>query len=162
MLLEGSSLGRIADDASFPTETDLEAKFVLNFKDTPGTALVACSAQNIDRVVTVYRAAKRCERQLVVDAYAAEVLKATGYASIPKPADDWHNVKVFIPHRQRVSLKKHGIASLVDGYKGRRIWPENLKAEAPRIVMLIRPWMLDELGTRGVLDGARVIWSPCL
>lgn len=34
-----------------------------------GIGLVACSAQNIDRVVSVYRAAKRSGRQLLVDAY---------------------------------------------------------------------------------------------
>jgi ribonuclease J len=52
--------------------------FVDRFKATAGMALVACSAQNIDRVVTVYRASKRTGRTLIVDAYAAEVLKATG------------------------------------------------------------------------------------
>ena len=78
MLTEGSSLGRLADDQSFPSESALEERFVDRFKGTSGMALVACSAQNIDRVVTVYRAAKRTGRTLIVDAYAAEVLKATG------------------------------------------------------------------------------------
>jgi ribonuclease J len=85
MLMEGSSLGRLADDQSFPSEVALEETFVDRFKATAGMALVACSAQNIDRVVTVYRAAKRTGRTLIVDAYAAEVLKATGQDSIPKP-----------------------------------------------------------------------------
>jgi ribonuclease J len=159
MLMEGSSLGRLPDDGSFETESDLEELFLDRCRTTSGAVLVACSAQNIDRVVTIYRAAKRSGRQLVVDAYAAEILKATGYASIPKPADDWADVKVYIPQRQRVMLKKTGLAPLVESYKGRRIWPEHLVEEAGRSVFLIRPWMMDGLDRLGALADARVIWS---
>lgn len=59
MLMEGSSLGRLADNEEFPTESALERIFVERFKTTPDMVLVACSAQNIDRVVTIYRAAKQ-------------------------------------------------------------------------------------------------------
>jgi ribonuclease J len=62
MLMEGSSLGRLTDGQSFPTEEALEGIFVARFQATSGMALVACSAQNIDRVVTVFRAALLCER----------------------------------------------------------------------------------------------------
>ena len=155
MLMEGSSLGRIGDDASFPTESALENLFIDRFKTTRGAAFVVCSAQNIDRVVTIYRAAKQSNRQLVVDAYAAEVLKATGHPSIPKPADDWHDVKVFIPQAQRVFLKKTGLASLVDAYRGRRLWPSQLPREALKSVFLIRPWMFDAFERLGIVGGAR-------
>jgi ribonuclease J len=159
MLLEGSSLGRLADDAVFPTESDLEQTFVTQFNATPGMALVACSAQNIDRVVTVYRAAKRTGRTLIIDAYAAEILKATGYGSIPTPTDDWTNIAVYIPQSQRVQLKKKGIAQIVDSYRGFRLWPEQLADLAPRSVMLFRGWMLNDLSRANALHGARVFWS---
>jgi ribonuclease J len=48
----------LSDDETFPSEEDLEETFVTRFEQTEGIALVACSAQNIDRVVTIYRAAK--------------------------------------------------------------------------------------------------------
>jgi ribonuclease J len=159
MLMEGSSLGRLPDDGVFETEQDLERRFIESFKTTPGMALVACSAQNIDRVVTVYRAAKQTGRTLIVDAYAAEVLAATGYDSIPKPEVGWSNIAVYIPQMQRVSLKRAGIAALVDGYRGFRLWPEQLAELAPRSVMLFRGWMMKDLERAGALDGARVFWS---
>lgn len=159
MLMEGSSLGRLADDATFETEQDLEQRFVERFATTAGMALVVCSAQNIDRVVTLYRAAKRTGRTLIVDAYAAEVLKATGQPSIPKPAPGWTNIAVFVPQRQRVHLVRTGIAALVDDYRAFRCWPENLAAAAPNAVMLFRDWMLDDLDRAGALAGATVIWS---
>lgn len=159
MLMEGSSLGRLADDQSFPTEAALEETFVDRFKSTAGMALVACSAQNIDRVVTVYRAAKRTGRTLIVDAYAAEVLKATGQDSIPKPVAGWSDLAVFIPQGQRIQLVKKNIASLVDSYRGFRLWPEQLAEHAPRSVMLFRGWMMRDLDRAKALSGASVFWS---
>lgn len=159
MLMEGTSLGRLPDDGQFATEDDLEQTFVERFQATSGIALVACSAQNIDRVVTVYRAAKRTGRTLIIDAYAAEVLKATERDSIPKAVEGWPNIAVFIPHAQRIQLKRKGIAPLVDGYRGFRLWPEQLAELATRSVMLFRPWMLKDLERAGALDGARVLWS---
>jgi ribonuclease J len=159
MLMEGSSLGRLADDQSFPSEAALEEIFVDRFKETAGMALVACSAQNIDRVVTIYRAAKRTGRTLIVDAYAAEVLKATDKDSIPKPVAGWPNLAVFIPQGQRIQLLKKNIASLVDSYRGFRLWPEQLAEHASRSVMLFRGWMMRDLDRAKALTGARVFWS---
>jgi len=138
MLMEGSSLGRLTESERFPTEEELKRIFIDRFKTTPGMVLVACSAQNIDRVVTIYRAANRAERTLIVDAYAAEVLKATGNDHIPKPVRGWRNLAVFIPQAQRVHLKRRGIAPIVDSYRGFRLWPEQLAEHAPRSVMLFR------------------------
>jgi len=159
MLMEGSSLGRLGDDEQFPTEEELEPHFIERFKATPGMVLVACSAQNIDRVVRIYRAAKRSGRTLIVDAYAAEVLKATGSEHIPKPVRGWPNIAVYIPHFQRLQLKEKGIAPIVDSYRGFRLWPEKLAEHAPRSVMLIRPWMLHDLDRANAMTNARVIWS---
>jgi ribonuclease J len=159
MLMEGSSLGRLADGESFPTEKALERIFIERFKTTPGMVLVACSAQNIDRVVTIYRAAKQTGRTLIVDAYAAEVLKATGNDHIPKPVHGWPNIAVFIPQAQRVHLVKKKIAPIVDSYRGFRLWPQQLAEHAPHSVMLFRRWMLRDLDRAKALARARVIWS---
>ncbi len=159
MLMEGSSLGRLADSETFPTEVELECIFVDRFRTTPGMVLVACSAQNIDRVVTIYRAAKRTGRTLIVDAYAAEILKATGYDRIPKPVRDWSNIAVFIPQAQRIHLVRKNIAPIVNSYRGFRLWPGQLAEHAPRSVMLFRPWMLRDLERAEALSGARIIWS---
>ena len=87
------------------------------------------------------------------------MLKATGYDSIPKPEQGWPNLAVYIPQAQRVQLVKKGIAPLVDSYRAFRLWPGQLADEAPRSVMLFRPWMLSDLERAKALSGARVIWS---
>ncbi|RVD55386.1 MBL fold metallo-hydrolase [Mesorhizobium sp. M2D.F.Ca.ET.185.01.1.1] len=159
LLMEGSSLGRLPRERRFETETDIEQRLVEVLSATEGMLVVACSVQNIDRVVSVYRAAKRSGRQLLVDAYGAEILKATDTASIPKPSGDWDDVKVYIPQFQRRLLVRNGIAHLVDSYKGRRIFPEKLSGQASKSVMIVRPWMLTDLQEVGALEGARAVWS---
>jgi ribonuclease J len=159
MLMEGSSLGRLDEHQRFPTEQELEEVFVDRFKSTSGMALVACSAQNIDRVVSVYRACKRTGRVLLIDAYAAEILKAIDHNSIPKPTSDWSNIAVYLPQSQRRQLVRKGIASIVDSYRDLRIWPNELSAQSGNLTMLFRGWMLGDLERANALQGACVIWS---
>ena len=78
---------------------------------TKGLHFVWTSSQNIDRLVTIFRAATRTGRVLLIDLYTAVVLEATGRDSIPQ--SDWDDVRFYIPQRQRVTLRmlspsKHG------------------------------------------------------
>src|SRR6185437_5376428 len=63
------------------------------------------------------------------------------------------------PAAQRRQLVRKGIASIVDSYKGLRIWPEQLKDQAGHLAMLFRGWMFNDLEAANALEGARVIWS---
>jgi ribonuclease J len=157
LLMEGSSLGRLDRDRTFPTEAEVEATFVEIFRRTEGMALVAASAQNIDRMVSLYRACKRAGRVLVIDLYAAEVLRATANSNIPQ--SDWPNVAVYVPHYQRVRIKQSGRFDLLEPHKGQRTFSERLKDLAPRAAFLFRPAMLRDLDRADCLAGARAIWS---
>jgi len=157
MLMEGSSFGRLDPNRVFPEETAVEQRFVDLFQETDGLALAAASAQNIDRMVSLYRACKRTGRTLVIDLYSAEILRATGNSNIPQP--DWPNIAVYVPHYQRVQIKRSGRFDLLDQHKSQRIFAEQLKALAPRAAMLFRPAMLDDLDRAECLSGARAIWS---
>lgn len=156
-LMEGSSLGRLTPEAHFPTEADIEARFVEAFDRTAGMALVAASAQNIDRMVTVYRAAKRTGRTLIIDLYAAEILRATGNPNIPQ--SHWPDVALYVPHYQRVQIKRSGRFDLLDLHDRNRLYPEALAAIASRASFLFRPAMLRDLGKADCLSGALAIWS---
>ena len=66
MLMEGSSLGRLDPTQRFPAEADVETKLVERFRQD-GFVGVCASAQNIDRVISLYRACKRTGRTLLLD-----------------------------------------------------------------------------------------------
>ena len=157
MLMEGSSLGRLKPDQVFPTESEIEAQLEQVFR-TPGFVGVCASAQNIDRMVSIYRACKRTGRTLVLDLYAAEVLAATGKDSIPKAG--WENTAIYVPEYQRRHIVRNKLFHLLPGYKQHRIFREKLAALVPKAVMLFRPAMVPDIDK--ITDawmGARIVWS---
>jgi ribonuclease J len=157
MLMEGSSLGRLGPGELFPTEREIEDRLVERFQ-TPGFVGVCASAQNIDRVVSIYRACKRTGRTLVLDLYALEVLAATENPNIPSAG--WQNVAVYVPEYQRRHIKRTERFDIVDRYKPHRIYRDKLSEIAVRAVMLFRPAMVSDIDVvQGAWDGARMIWS---
>lgn len=157
MLLEGSSFGRLDPEHSFPTEADVEQQFVDLFSATAGLKLVAASAQNIDRMVSLYRACKRTGRTLLIDLYAAEILRATGNPNIPQ--SNWPGVSVYVPQYQRIQIKKSSRFDLLDPHRTQRIFVEHLAATASNAAMLFRPAMLRDLAEANALASAHVVWS---
>lgn len=157
LLMEGSSIGRLDSEDRFPTETELEAILVDEMKAASGLVLAYASAQNIDRVVTVFRAAKRSGRTLIIDLYAAAVLAATGNKNIPQ--SDWKDVRLFVPNWQRRRIAKDKLFDLLHAHDANRIFPEGLAEAASKSVLLFRPSMSGDLERAECLEGARLIWS---
>jgi len=157
LLLEGSSFGRLDLDQRFPTECEIETRLAERMKETADLVLVAASAQNIDRVVSIFRAARSTGRTLVVDLYAAEILRATGRETVPQTS--WPDVVTFVPFHQRVKVKKTERFDLLETHGSGRIFAEALTAHPGRYVVLFRASLLDDLVRAGCLGGARAIWS---
>jgi ribonuclease J len=157
MLMEGSSLGRLQPDQAFPSEAEIEAQMVERFRQ-PGFVGVCASAQNIDRVVSIYRACKRTGRTLVLDLYALEVMAATGNEHIPHAG--WQNLTAYVPEYQRRQIKAIERFDIVDRYRGHRIYREALRNIIGRAVMLFRPAMVSDIDLMpGAWTDARMIWS---
>lgn len=72
LLCEGTALGR--SDESAQTEAELELEIAERLESTNGIALFQCASQNIDRLVTFYKAARRAKRSMVIDRYTAATL----------------------------------------------------------------------------------------
>ena len=104
LITEGTNLG---SDKPVTTEVELEGKFVNLFKRTKRRVFVAWSAQNIDRTVTLYRAAKRTGRTLVIDLYTADVLDRIS-AGTRVPRVGFTNLKVVVTRRLRGYYRKIG------------------------------------------------------
>jgi ribonuclease J len=157
MLMEGSSLGRLQPDQAFPSESDIEAQMVERFRQ-PGFVGVCASAQNIDRVVSIYRACKRTGRTLLLDLYALEVMAATGNENVP--CAGWPNLKVYVPEYQRRRIKDDERFDITDRYKEHRIYRETLQNIIGNTVMLFRPAMVNDIDRMpGAWADARMIWS---
>lgn len=94
LIMEGTNLGT---DKPVISEAELEDAFVELAWATPRHVFVQWSAQNIDRTVTLFRAAKRTGRKLVVDLYGADVLRRIAAGTrLPVPGADFPELKVVI------------------------------------------------------------------
>ena len=92
LIIEGTNLGT---DKPVQTEAALEDDFVELFGRTAGRVFVAWSGQNIDRTVTLYRAAKKTRRPLVIDLYTADVLDRIAEGT-RLPRAGFPNLKVVV------------------------------------------------------------------
>ena len=157
LLMEGTTIGRTGTGMGFPTESDLEGEFVEVFEETEGIHFVWASAQNVDRIVTIFRAAKRSGRVLLIDLYTAVVLEATGRDSIPQSS--WDEVRLYVPQSQRVHILKNALFDDLHRHGKNRVFPEALPALSKRAVMLFRPMMRRDSGVQSVLEGAGFSYS---
>ena len=157
LMMEGTTIGRSGTMEGAETEAELEVRFVDAFRATRGTHFVWASAQNIDRIVTVFRAAKRAGRLLFIDLYTAVVLEATGKDTIPQSW--WDDVRVYVPFGQRLHIREHRLFDDLRRHSANRVYPEGLAASRDRAVMLFRPLLMRDQGIGTILDGAALTYS---
>jgi ribonuclease J len=124
-----------APELTLLTESDVEIQLADTLWATTGLVVVLGSAQNIDRLVTVYRATLHADRDLVVDLYTAEIAAATDRPSIPVVGEGWPRVHVYAPLRQRVRVKDSGEFDRVDRIRDRRLYAEQLRERAGELVL---------------------------
>lgn len=145
------------DDATFETEAQLEERFVDLCHRTEGAVVAFGSAQNLDRLVTVFRAAKRSGRTLVIDLYGATVAAATRQ-TIPQPG--FAGLRVYVPQRQRVRVKESEQFWRVGDIRPHRVFPEELASDTGRWLFHVPSSTGYELLRARVLDArGTAVWS---
>lgn len=155
-VMEGTRLSR--PSGRNITEPDVEEGLTALYGQTRGMVMVFYSAQNIDRLVSVFRATKRADRLLVLDLYGAAVAAATGRMTVPQP--DWHRIRVLLPHAQRRRIE-HGQEALEDyaAMRENRIYHRQLAAQASNLVLTMRGSMTREIERARCLEGSAAVWS---
>jgi ribonuclease J len=103
LFLEGTMLHRSNDQ--FPDETAVEDAIFQTIRQQKNISFLLASSQNIDRIVSAYRACKRAGKLLVIDIYTAWVLEQLRQITQNTPAMDWPEIRVFAGHSQDQRLK---------------------------------------------------------
>ena len=158
LLLEGTTIGR--ESKPFKTEDEIENDFVKVFQEQNKINLTYTSGQNIDRIVSIFRACKRTNKILVVDVYVAKILKELSrFAKIPYPSKEFENLKVMFAHYTDKRLTKEGNDKILFEFKHYKITKEEIGNQADKIVMLVRPSMQKDLENIKGIDGGNLIYS---
>ena len=92
MVMEGTVLGQPPRESM--TETDVETRLESLASAHDDLVLMICSSQNLDRLVSTYKAAAHSGRVLVIDLYTAFILKELLCVSERLPQFHWRNVRV--------------------------------------------------------------------
>lgn len=149
LIVEGTNLGV---DKPVVTETELEAAFTALAREVPGHLFVNWSAQNIDRTVTLFRAARRSNRKLVVDLYCADVLERLApNTGIPRPGDRrFGEMQVLITSSGKRIFARQGRSAWADG-QARQPWATSRsRLSGGRAIIMIRDSMIAEFENGGL------------
>jgi len=157
LLMEGTTLGRSGIDNIYPSEDDLEKQFIDHFNSTKGISFVWTSGQNIDRLVTIYKACRQTGKTLVLDLYTANIVRSLNNPRIPQPG--WKQLKVFVPKFQKIKIKEKRMFDFVREFSSCRIYPEEIEQMAPELVVLFRPSMVRDFDKFPSLGKSTLIYS---
>ncbi len=136
LICEGTMLDR--QDESPVLEQDLEATLVDILRDSDQPVFLFASGQNIDRLVTAFRACKQTGRTLVIDLYTAYILDKLKAISDSLPQADWPNVRVKYWNAHADFLVAADQKQFLFKIKASRISMDELKTLAPKTLFLSR------------------------
>ncbi len=157
LLMEGTLFGERSEERVI-SENELEKRFIKIIGETKGIVLVTTGSQNIDRLVTIFKAAKQTKRMLIIDFYTAEVLDRMGkYARLPQAS--WPRIRVCYPQRIGDRFERIGLKDILERHRENGISWKWLKEIEGRVVMLIRAGFLWDLETFLDLKGGSWIYS---
>jgi len=133
LIMEGSMIGR--EEGLYPDETSVEEALVRQMCANKRICFIFTSSQNLDRIISIFRAAKRSGRILVIDLYTAFVLEKLSGLSPNIPQFNWESVRVFFlyHHAQRLAELDEQI---LYRYAKRRIKPKEIYVEPENKVIL--------------------------
>jgi ribonuclease J len=105
----------------------------------PALVLATFSALDVDRIVTLYKAAQKAGRIFVVDAYTAFVLYLIGrQAKVPKPAKEF-GIRVYFNHL----FEHRNLDNIREKFQDERIELPEILAEPTKHLMVFRPSMIE-------------------
>ena len=159
LLLEGSMLGR--ENGQYQDEKAVEERMVNLFRGKENIAFVFCSSQNIDRLVSIYRAVRRSGSLLVIDLYTAYILDRLSTVSKHLPQFDWGEVRVKYFQSHAKVLVGSNQKELLYKYKRAKIEIEDIDKNKQNIVMLMRDNSIFRACLRKLtnLEGAMAVYS---
>lgn len=159
LLMEGSMLGR--SEHLYNNEGEIEERIVEIFKESKTVTFLFASSQNIDRLVSAYRACLKADSIFVIDLYTAFILDKLNKISKGIPRFDWKNIRIkFLKYHADI-LAKANLKELLYLYNERKIDMDEINEKRDRILMLARDNSIFPLIVKKInaIQGAKIIYS---
>jgi ribonuclease J len=159
LLMEGSMLGR--DETAYKKEDDIEARIVEILKEQNNITFLFLSSQNIDRLVSAYRACLQTGTTFVIDIYTAFILQKLREVSKKIPQFNWEKIRVKFFKYHADKLAGAGYKELLYIYNRQKIEMDELNEKKKNILMLAKDNSIFPLIIKNISDpeGAKIIYS---
>ncbi len=158
LLMEGTTIGR--GNQTSKTEVEIENEMHCKFTEPGKANLVLTSGQNIDRLVSIYKACKKANKILVIDVYIANVLATLSkFAGLPHLSSSFKDIRVIYPYRTTKRLFDNGHGDLANRFSPYKInWIE-IDIDPSGYVILIGERLKSEIKRMGHITGGNLIYS---
>lgn len=158
LVMEGSMIGR--DEGWYRDEATVERAIYSVIAKQQSYTFIFCSSQNLDRLVSIYRAVKRASKTLVIDLYTAFVLEKLSSISSSIPQFDWREMRVLYAYSHAQKLAEHD-KKLLYKYKKAKIEWEEIQTAPQEMVILTKdnPYFRSLVHKLGITGGAKSIYS---
>ena len=154
LILEGSLLSRNYRGAK--SEEDLKQELTDVFHISEQLVLIAFSSQNIDRVVSVYKACLSSRKTLVIDPYTAYILIELREISKNLPQYFWNNIGIlFAANRYTETIKQEQLYR----FSSAKITKDMIRNNPEKYVLKSNGYVERFLKSEGLLDTTTLIYS---
>jgi len=159
LLMEGSTLGR--EEQLYKDELAVQDRLEKVLQAAGNITFLFASSQNIDRIVSAYKACLKTGRIFVIDIYTAYVLERLRSVSKHIPQFNWCNVRVKFYKNQANILAGKVSEKLLYRYNTKKIEMPEINDKKNKILMLARfnsifPRIIKSIDNSA---GAKVIYS---
>lgn len=159
LLIEGTLVGGKEPGRS-REESEVEEELVGTIKESSGYVFVATSSQNIDRIVSLYRAVLRTGRLLVLDVHTANVLEdLKDQARLPHPSKEYDRIRVYFSSRIATRYADMGEKDRLYRFRPYKITREQMAEIPEKIVMMLKPSMTRDAELMAGVEGSTLVWS---
>ncbi len=157
LLMEGTMMGR--QDEKALTEDELELEIASEAGAHDGMKLFICSGQNVDRLVTIYRAAKRSGAILVLDLYAVNIMHELGRKSLPLPTNGFKDVRVLFTKQLMKRLLERDLKGWYERWRPYEISPAALQRTGKKAFVMYRDSSVHEFEAAGIPKDSVLFYS---
>ncbi len=159
LLMEGSMLGR--ENQKYKDEVSVQQGIEDILKSVNNITFLFASSQNIDRLVSAYKACLKTDSTFVIDIYTAYILDRLRKVSEHIPQFNWRNVRVKFYKNQADSLAEKVSTKLLYHYNTKKIELFEINKNKNKFLMLARdntifPKIIKDIDK---IEGAKIIYS---
>jgi ribonuclease J len=159
LLMEGSMLGRgdkICDD-----EEGVQKRIEEILRGSNNITFLFSSSQNIDRLVSAYKACLKTGSIFVIDLYTAFILDRLKEISPKLPQFNWKDVRVKFTKYHADRLADSGNKELLYKYNSGKIEMDEINEKKNQILMLARDNSIFPIILKNIdgPEGAKIIYS---